>query len=46
MGTVLSREQLPYVNCIFKEVLRWHPAAPSGLPHLTSEAAEYRGRFG
>lgn len=38
-----SREHFPYLECIFKEVLRWHVAAPAGLPHRTTEATEYRG---
>jgi cytochrome P450 len=32
-----DRENLPYVNAIIKEVLRWHPVAPMGLPHMTTE---------
>lgn len=27
-----DRENLPYVNAIIKESLRWHPIAPSGFP--------------
>ncbi|KIJ57163.1 hypothetical protein M422DRAFT_238752 [Sphaerobolus stellatus SS14] len=29
--------QLPYVNAICKEVLRWHPLIPQGMMHTTSQ---------
>lgn len=32
-----DREHLPYVNAIVKEVLRWNPVAPMGLPHASTE---------
>jgi cytochrome P450 len=33
-----DRPRLPYVEALFKEVLRWHPIAPLGVPHrLTKE---------
>jgi hypothetical protein len=38
-----DRENLPYVNALLKEVLRWHPILPLGLPHATSEEDEYKG---
>ena len=38
-------ESLPYVNAILKESLRWHNAAPFGLPHCAGEDIEYRGYF-
>lgn len=28
-----DRSELPYVDAIVKETLRWHPIAPLGLPH-------------
>ncbi|KAF8507550.1 cytochrome P450, partial [Gautieria morchelliformis] len=28
-----DRENLPYINALCKEVLRWHPAIPLGIPH-------------
>ncbi|QRV91232.1 cytochrome P450 family protein [Ceratobasidium sp. AG-Ba] len=33
LPTYSDRESLPYVEALFKEVLRWHPAAPFGIPH-------------
>ena len=28
-----DREQLPYINALVKEVLRWHPVVPMSLAH-------------
>ncbi|KAI0043715.1 cytochrome P450 [Auriscalpium vulgare] len=38
-----DRAQLPYVTAIMKEVLRWHPPAPQGIPHLVADDDVYRG---
>jgi len=38
-----DRENLPYVNAIVKEVLRWHPVTPMGFPHLTTEDDVFNG---
>jgi len=27
-----DRSRLPYVDAVFKEVLRWHPVIPAGEP--------------
>lgn len=32
-----DQKNLPYIEAIVKEVLRWHPVAPMGLPHGTTE---------
>lgn len=32
-----DRENLPYVNALVKEVLRWHPVAPMSLPHVSTQ---------
>lgn len=32
-----DRENLPYINAIVKEVLRWHPVSPLGLPHRLTQ---------
>jgi cytochrome P450 len=32
-----DRESLAYVDAVVKEVLRWHPIGPMGLPHKTDE---------
>ncbi|KAF5349123.1 hypothetical protein D9756_009490 [Leucocoprinus leucothites] len=28
---------LPYLNALLREVMRWHPTAPSAVPHSTTE---------
>ncbi|KAE8348663.1 cytochrome P450 [Aspergillus coremiiformis] len=38
-----DRDNLPYVNAVVKEVLRWHPATPIAVPHASSEDDIYRG---
>jgi hypothetical protein len=38
-----DRANLPYVDAIVKEVLRWHPVGPIGLPHMTTEDDIFNG---
>jgi cytochrome P450 len=38
-----DKESLPYVSAIVKEVLRWFPNAPLGVPHSAFEEGEYKG---
>ncbi|KAF5594147.1 oxidoreductase [Fusarium subglutinans] len=37
LPTLSDRQNLPYVNALVKEVLRWHPVGPMCLPHTTSQ---------
>lgn len=37
LPTVADRSRLPYIDAVVKEVLRWHPVGPMGLPHATTE---------
>jgi len=37
--------ELPYLRAICKEVLRWQPAVPLGIPHRNIQDDEYRGMF-
>jgi hypothetical protein len=32
---VADRTSLPYIDAVVKEVLRWHPIAPMGIPHMS-----------
>ncbi|KZT40703.1 cytochrome P450 [Sistotremastrum suecicum HHB10207 ss-3] len=38
-----DRQSLPYLEAILKEVHRWQPVAPLGLPHAVIEDDEYNG---
>ncbi|THU87628.1 cytochrome P450 [Dendrothele bispora CBS 962.96] len=38
-----DRSSLPYVEAIYREVMRWHPALPVGLPHGCTEDIYYKG---
>ncbi|KAK7449178.1 hypothetical protein VKT23_013327 [Stygiomarasmius scandens] len=43
--TFTDFEHLPYIRALVKEVLRWRPVDPVGLPHRTTEDDWYEGRF-
>ena len=45
LPTFADAPRLPYVRAIAKEVLRWRPAFPLGLPHSTREDDWYDGMF-
>jgi cytochrome P450 len=38
-----DRDKLPYINAVIKEVLRWHPVTPLGIPHMATEDDIYEG---
>jgi cytochrome P450 len=40
-----DRKNLPFIDAIVQEVLRWHPVAPMGLPHMSSEDDIYEGHL-
>ncbi|KAJ7735092.1 cytochrome P450 [Mycena maculata] len=43
LPTFDDRNELPYISAIVKEVWRWNPSMPLGLPHVATENDEYRG---
>ncbi|KZT52254.1 cytochrome P450 [Calocera cornea HHB12733] len=43
MPTFDDKDKLPYVCAVIKEVARWHPAVPLGVPHAASDDFEYNG---
>ncbi|KAL2845285.1 cytochrome P450 [Aspergillus pseudoustus] len=43
LPTLDDRENLPYVNALVQETLRWWPIAPMGFPHTATEDILYRG---
>jgi len=40
-----DQPSLPYVDALVKEVLRWNPVAPLGIPHIAAEDDVYEGYF-
>lgn len=40
-----DRPSLPYVEALYREVLRWHPVFPAGVPHYSTEADYYKGYY-
>lgn len=40
---MVDRTRLPYVDAVVKEVLRWHPVAPMGIPHMSIEEDTWDG---
>jgi cytochrome P450 len=38
-----DRAQMPYVCALLREVYRWQPAVPLGLPHAAARADVFRG---
>ncbi|KAJ1299398.1 hypothetical protein OPQ81_011135 [Rhizoctonia solani] len=43
LPTVEDRANLPFVERLMTEVIRWHPSAPLGVPHVCTEENVYRG---
>jgi cytochrome P450 len=43
LPTSSDRQDLPYIDAIVKETLRWHPVAPMGLPHKSTVDDVYDG---
>ncbi|KAG2068900.1 cytochrome P450 [Suillus decipiens] len=45
MPCLNDRASLPYLDAILREVLRWYPLLPLGIPHMTSNDDVYNGYF-
>ncbi|KAF5365293.1 hypothetical protein D9758_005475 [Tetrapyrgos nigripes] len=45
MPTFDDRPSLPYIEAIFREVMRWHPALPMGIAHDSLEDIIYEGYY-
>ncbi|KZV64299.1 cytochrome P450 [Peniophora sp. CONT] len=43
--TFADRTQLPYTCAMVREVMRWRPVTPSGVPHRSTEDDFYEGYF-
>jgi len=40
-----DRQDLPYIEAMVTETLRWNPVAPLGLPHMVTKDDVYNGYF-
>ncbi|KAI1775377.1 putative cytochrome P450 oxidoreductase OrdA-like protein [Hypoxylon cercidicola] len=40
-----DRENLPYIDAVLKEVLRWNPVTPMGIPHASTKDDVFKGYF-
>lgn len=40
-----DRPSLPYLEAMYRELMRWMPPVPLGLPHRLTEDDEYKGYF-
>lgn len=40
-----DRPALPYVDALYREVMRWYPVSPLGVPHATTQDDIYEGYF-
>ncbi|KAJ2915605.1 hypothetical protein MD484_g4790, partial [Candolleomyces efflorescens] len=45
LPTLDDYDALPYMRDLVKEVIRWAPVAPIGLPHATTQDDVYNGYF-
>ena len=45
LPTFSDAPRLPYVCAIIKEILRWRPATPFGMPHAAAEEGWYEGMY-
>ena len=43
--TLADAPNLPYLQAMVKEALRWRPALPLGVPHATTQDDWYEGMF-
>lgn len=43
MPEFADHSELPYIQAMVKEVLRWRPTIPSGVAHMSMEDQEYGG---
>ena len=42
---MIDRVNLPYIDAVVKETLRWHPVAPMGIPHMSVDDDMYEGYY-
>ncbi|TFK33557.1 cytochrome P450, partial [Crucibulum laeve] len=45
LPTYEDRASLPYIEAMYREVMRWRPPLPLGVPHLATDADTYKGYY-
>ncbi|KAF7331084.1 O-methylsterigmatocystin oxidoreductase [Mycena venus] len=45
MPVIADMPQLPFIQALIKETLRWHPPVPLSIPHRTTQDDIYEGFF-
>ncbi|RDB17769.1 hypothetical protein Hypma_001110 [Hypsizygus marmoreus] len=45
LPTIEDRPRLPYIEATLKELMRWEPVAPMGIPHMANQDDVYNGYF-
>ena len=40
-----DRDNLPYMDALVKEVLRWHPVVPMSVAHASTQDDTFEGYF-
>jgi cytochrome P450 len=45
LPTFEDRAELPFLECIMRELYRWNPAAPMAVTHRLMKDDEYEGYF-
>ncbi|KAF5349315.1 hypothetical protein D9758_011802 [Tetrapyrgos nigripes] len=45
LPTLEDRDRLPFLECVLKEVLRWNPPVPLGMPHRLMVDDLYEGYY-
>ncbi|KAE8353225.1 cytochrome P450 [Aspergillus coremiiformis] len=45
LPTFADRDNLPYINAMVKELLRWHPVVPANMPHVSTHDDMCHGYF-
>ncbi|KAF9006260.1 cytochrome P450 [Hymenopellis radicata] len=45
LPTYNDMDDLPYITALCKEVVRFHPVAPIGIPHFTTEDDIFEGHY-
>jgi cytochrome P450 len=45
LPTFADKDQLPYIQAVVKETLRWRPLVDAGVNHMSTEDFEFEGYY-